>query len=100
MKENKTTKENYLTDESTSYSNGVYKIVSSGDSAYKINTTYKAMIDNNIIAYDLLIKSETYNRLLAIQTSPAKKYWFKNKEVTKKQIIDILESVDIKNINK
>jgi hypothetical protein len=41
--------------------------------------------------FAILITSDKYKKLLAVQVFPQTKYFFKDKEVTPKQFVEILE---------
>lgn len=45
--------------------------------------------------YPIYITSEKYEKLLVIQSIPCEKYWFKNKEVTMYELIEIIEKYSI-----
>jgi hypothetical protein len=47
--------------------------------------------DANIWFYPIVIKDENFEKLLAVQTKPEVKYWFKDKEVTLSELIEILK---------
>ena len=42
--------------------------------------------------YPITLSSKAYDKLLAIQTKPDTKYWFKDKEVSIEELINILET--------
>jgi len=42
--------------------------------------------------YPILLRSHAYEKLLAIQTIPETKYWFKDEEITIEKLIHILET--------
>lgn len=45
--------------------------------------------------YAILITSDKYKKLLAVQVFPQTKYFFKDTEVTPKQFVEILEKVEL-----
>lgn len=47
--------------------------------------------DANSRYYPVVIKDENFEKLLVIQTKPEVKYWFKDKEVTLGELIEILK---------
>lgn len=44
--------------------------------------------------YPVVIKDENFKKLLAIQTQPELKYWFKDKEVSFEELIEILKKAE------
>jgi hypothetical protein len=49
---------------------------------------------NEGIFYPIIIQDENFKKLLAIQTQPEVKYWFKDREVSIEELIEILKKVE------
>lgn len=65
------------------------EIIDDGDPRMGV-TNPKVKLDVKSTYYPIYIKTEEYERLLAIQSTPDKRYYFKDKEVSITELIEIL----------
>jgi len=47
-----------------------------------------------VVYYPILFATKQYDKLLAVQTQPNTKFWFKDEEVTEVELIQILERAE------
>ncbi len=45
--------------------------------------------------FPIVIQNQQYQKLFAVQTKPYVRYWFKDREVTQQQILDILHNAKL-----
>ncbi len=57
-------------------------------------------MSGTIVEHSLLITSQTYKLLLAIQKKPKETIYFKDQEISPEKLIEILEGAEISQYNK